>query len=184
MHLRAASFRVLCHSEIESYLEDLARDLHSLAWKLWKNHSYPSHTLTCLLGFTEVQTSPPAETLEPGDRSRLYADIRTPLEKANRAWSHSHRMNNGVKEENVLRLFLPIGIGTDQLDQTLLNDLSSFGTSRGEIAHKSPTSTIQFLDPKSELETVQSLVEGLRSLDDATGREIARLKRVWARLAP
>lgn len=181
VHLRTGSFRVLCHAEIESYLEDVALELYVEAWSLWTNHSYPSHTLTCLIGFSGVQTASPAESLA-APSGTAYTDIRIPLEKANNLWRSLHRNNNGIKEANVLRLFLPIGIRTAVLDQTLLNDLTSFGTSRGEIAHSSPTSTTHFLDPKSELDTVVALVSDLRSLDEVVDTELAHLRRASRRL--
>jgi len=181
VHLRTASFRVLCHSEIESFLEDVALELYSEAWNLWDKHSWPSHTLTCILGFSDVATSRPAEALSDLTGSS-YADIRVPLTKANNVWRDSHRKNNGVKEANVLRLFLPIGISATDLDQTLLNDLNSFGISRGEVAHRSSTGVATLLDPRAEYDTVRHLVGALRPLDALVAAETVRLRRTANRL--
>lgn len=87
VHIHTASFRVLSHAEIESYFEDRAVEVQSLAWELWKHFSRPSHTLTCLLGFSGVATFSPAESLSKASgNQKAYIDVAVPLEKANNVW--------------------------------------------------------------------------------------------------
>lgn len=181
VHLRTASFLFLCHAEIESYIEEIALGLHQETWQLWQTYRWPSHGLTCLLGFSEVATSLPPEGLAATGSS--YSEVAVPLEKANNAWRFAHRYNNGVKEKDILRLLLPIGIPASVLDQTLLNDLNSFGSARGDIAHRSPTSVTNLLDPQTEFASVNLLVDALQPLDEFIHRETLRLRRISRKLS-
>lgn len=182
VHLRTASFRVLAHAEIESYLEDRASDVHGMAWDLWKNYSHPSHTLTCLLGFSGISTFPPPDTLSaPAGSQKRYVDIAVPLDKANNVWRKSLKNNNGLRERDLLALLLPIGIHHSLLDQTLLNDLNSFASARGEVAHTSAVGVTTLFDPKTEYDRVLQLVAGLSILDSALEDEVKALRRVLRR---
>jgi hypothetical protein len=171
----SASFRVLSHAEIESYLEESALAIHSAAWDLWNKHQHATLSLACLLGFSEVTTGP--RSIKQGN-----TDVSAPLQKANNAWREALRNNHGIKEINVLTLFLPVGIQQSELDQTMLNDLSSFGSSRGDIAHSSSVTLGALLDPKAEWETVEGLLVSLKSLDCLVERELKLHHRQLARL--
>lgn len=182
VHLRTASFRVLAHAEIESFIEERASELFGLAWDLWHRHREPSLALTCLISFSGVPTSPPPETVGQAD-SKFYVDVAVPLQKVNDAWRRSLRSNNGIKEKNVLALFLPVGIAHDALDQTLLNDLSSFGQLRGDIAHNSATGVTTLFDPKTEFDRVSTLIAGLATLDETVEVQAGPLRRRLRRLS-
>jgi predicted nucleotidyltransferase len=182
VHIRTVSFRVLAHAEIESYLEDRASEIHGVAWELWKKYRQPSHTLTCLLGFSGVSTFPPAESLTVlSGGQRHYVDIAIPLDKANNVWKDNLRRNNGLRERDVLSLLLPIGVQHSILDQTLLNDLNSFGSARGEVAHTSTVGVTTFFDPKTEYSRVLQILEALSGLDEALEDQVTVLARVLRR---
>jgi len=63
-----------------------------------------------------------------------------------------------------LRILLPLGLTKSDIDRTWLNSLDSFGTARGETAHKS-IGMQQSIDPATELKTVNEIIEGLKDID-------------------
>jgi len=120
-----------------------------------------------LISYGGFETSlPPKKLGGDPDNQKSYDDITKPLEKAQGVWRNVHRKNHGVKEENVLALLLPLGVHADQLDPTLLADLSSFGTARGEVAHTSTVGIAKWADPKDELDRASALVASLLGLDE------------------
>jgi hypothetical protein len=72
--------------------------------------------------------------------------------------------NHGIKEENVRRILLPLGIGAGDIDSVWLGTIHAFGTNRGETAHTS-IRTQQPPDAGGEFLVVSEIVEGLRKID-------------------
>ena len=75
--------------------------------------------------------------------------------------------NHGLKESNILALLLPIGIDNDSIDSAWLSTMNTFGTQRGVAAHTSASSykASQPPDPKIELDTVNEVLIGLKTID-------------------
>jgi hypothetical protein len=72
--------------------------------------------------------------------------------------------NNGIKEKNLMKLLVPIGINFQELDSTWLSTINSYGKSRGDIAHQSYSVHTQ-LDRDTEEENVYHVIEGIKELD-------------------
>ena len=51
--------------------------------------------------------------------------------------THVTRENHGIKEKNILGLLLPVGVLETDLDPVWMGTMSSFGASRGVVAHTS-----------------------------------------------
>lgn len=75
-----------------------------------------------------------------------------------------HSNNHGVREENLLRLILPIGVKKADIDHFWMTNLSEFGRRRGEVAHQAMRAQ-QAIDPQNELMVVNDLISGLGHLD-------------------
>jgi hypothetical protein len=72
--------------------------------------------------------------------------------------------NHGVKDVNILRMLLPIGIQESQLSQTWLATMNSFGVERGHVAHS--THAVQTPpDPAVENTRVQQILQDLANVD-------------------
>lgn len=183
-HLRAISFRILVHAEIESFIEDRAHDLFDAAWNAWKNHRVPSRVLSALLAFSgHSMPTPPSKLGSPGKKN--YDDSDGLLSRAKKRWKDDVYKNNyGVKEANVLALLLPLGIDGGDLDTTLLADLTSFGGSRGAVAHKSSVGVTIHADPKSEYDKAIQLVVELASIDELIGHALDELNKMRRALSP
>lgn len=167
----AISFRVLSHAEIESYLEDRAMSATVQAWEAWSKYGIATRTALSLIAFSGTEMSAPPETLqakqisqEKGWKEKIDIDskLKLAITKYN---NHVKRKNHGVKEENILAIFLPIGIRPEKIDQTLLADLNSFGESRGFAAHSNTKRAQQGIDPKSEHDRVVNITTALVELD-------------------
>jgi hypothetical protein len=159
----ARAYVLLVHAEIESYLEDRARDVADTAEKRWKKKGSHSNVIRSVFGFHSHTKNEP---WKPFDKTP--AKIQSALNSYATLISNNH----GIKEANVCRLLFPIGIEYRSLNATWLINLDSFGSFRGSLAHLSSIKTQQPVDPETEFKRVAEIVKGLRSLD----RKINRLK--------
>ncbi|HUV56297.1 MAG TPA: HEPN domain-containing protein [Dehalococcoidales bacterium] len=169
---KTVAYRVLAHAEIESYIEDRAYEAALTATTEWENSKKVSKTLLGLLAFSgqtmgeppdSVNPSQPSQTSNWDDKIRISNKIKTAMNIFYNAIINNH----GIKEKNILRLLLPIGIEVDKLDPVLLADLNSFAEVRGEAAHLSASKyrAKQQINPKDELRTVESLANRLIDID-------------------
>ncbi|WP_290525924.1 HEPN domain-containing protein [Alcanivorax sp.] len=168
---RTRGYRVLVHAEIESYLEDVAREAVTQAIQKWKSNKKPSTILLAFLaayhsGWNSNDDRENEEIVRLAKaRSRVKDSINEAIDIAQKQYITNVRDNHGVKEKNFKRLIIPLGIEIDELDGTWLTNLDNFGASRGETAHKTKRATGQ-INPEDEYKTVQSLVKGLKELDE------------------
>lgn len=181
VHIRAVSFRLLVHAEIEQFLEDRALELATAGLSAFKKSRVVTPVALGLVAFAGFETvKAPSKLGGDSTNQRAYEDYGVLIERANRAWRYELNNNHGVKETNVLALFLPLGINPADLDSTLLADLSSYGLSRGQAAHSSSVSVAKLADPKDELQKANQLISDLRVLDACVTSELSRVLRVTA----
>ena len=76
------------------------------------------------------------------------------------------KSNHGIKEENIRKLFGPLGYKIDDFDSSFISTLSSFGALRGETAHTSANKTQQTLDQNTELTRIRDLLVGIESFEN------------------
>lgn len=166
------AYRVLAHAEIESYIEDRAYEVASTAIGEWNNKKKVSKTLLGLLAFSGQNMEEPPDSVNPSQPSQVSTwgnkiRISNKINAAMNVFCNAITNNHGIKERNLLRLLLPIGIEADKFDPVLLADLNSFAEVRGEVAHLSASKyrAKQQVDPRDELRTVESLVNRLIDID-------------------
>jgi hypothetical protein len=183
VHLRAISFRILVHAEVEQFIEERGYELFDEAWKAWESHRVPSRTLSSLLAFSGFTMCTPPSSV--GAVGKIDCDnMDAQLNRAKNHWKNEvYKKNNGVKETNVLDLLLPLGIDGKILDTTLLADLNSFGGRRGAVAHKSSVRVGSFADPKDEFNQAKQLVAALVSIDDLVARALDELNKTKTALS-
>jgi hypothetical protein len=160
---RVRGYRLLVHAEIESYIEDRTRMIVSATLNSWLRHHRPSRVLTNLLAFHLVQ-----QAISKNQLKDVFT-TNTPhtddaAKSAAQAYFKLLSDNHGIREEHILRILLPLGIRTPDIDPAWLSTIDTFGRSRGETAHTSmkvQTSP----DPATEFKTVTDIMSGLHVMD-------------------
>ena len=160
----ARAYRLLTHAEIEHFLEDLCELTAIRAVNEWVTHRMLARTTLAILAYGEGNYAPTPTSLPSG---RPNLDQR--LDKAKDSLSTYVRVeNNGIKESNVLRMMLPVGIREADFPTGWLQQIDSFGEHRGITAHTGTLGTGRVANaphPHSEYATVISIRNGLRKLD-------------------
>lgn len=157
-HTRA--FLVLSHAEIETYLEEWAKDIARAAEVVWTNSQRIVTPLAFLLSWSQERLTIPDAigTSTSTTGSPRLAEITKRLFPA---YYKRIKDNDGVKEKNVLNLFAPLGISSGPLAGTLLPNLDALGTIRGTHAHHSVKAVTSVLDPETEYKRIIAVVTDL-----------------------
>lgn len=158
---RARAFRLLAHAEIESYLEDIAFDTANKAYDIWQQRGLSTQPLIALVAFSEANSRDLTGKISLNNYDDLEGRIKRSINSFN---SYTKGRNNGIKEADLLRLLLPIGITESDIDPVWLSTTNSFGGSRGETAHGSWRVTNP-PDPQNEFNTVKQILQGLSDID-------------------
>lgn len=149
------SFLLLSHAEFEYYFEKVGEKTAKQALDKWvANHNHKSKVLMSLASFIDnTERIKHAENLEDKIKAivgQYFAILKN---------------NNGIKKDSILKILCPIGVEHDQIDNSWLNTITSFGSSRGEIAHTS--ARIQSLkDPSDIRNDVVYLMRELSLVDE------------------
>jgi hypothetical protein len=149
---RTRAYLVLCHAEVEHFLELRASGVVTQAKAKWDADGRARSPLLCLMGHYHKELP-----------------VRTPisarLQHAIKLFEGHVGSNHGVKEINVLRLLLPIGVALTDLDPLWLADMETFGTLRGSVAHTSARAVSTPPDPNQARLLVGRVISGLESVD-------------------
>jgi len=149
-NLRA--YRVLIHAEIEYYVETLVREKVKKSLDAWKQRHKTNKTLLSLMSYGKRDG-----TLKNKLDTRIHSVICD--------FYGIIKQNHGIKESNMVQLLIPIGVDQDQISQTLLSNLDSFGTLRGEQAHTT-FKTQQLINPDDEVARVNNIIIDLKELEE------------------
>ncbi len=115
----------LIHSELESYFELVALKVVDL-YQTNRMDSTQAKLFTNSIFFYNHK-------VYEGQNE----DVATRLDKSINLYKASISQNNGIKEKDILKLLLPIGIPLANIDSVWLASINSFGALRGEIMHNS-----------------------------------------------
>ena len=156
------SYVVLAHAEIEFFCEELALDTAQRALNKFVTNNKISLVLRKIVAYYV------------GRQRASWRDTITPsqgtVDTAFKSYKGDVDGNNGLKTQNLHKLFHPLGLM--DLDAAWLGVMNSFGSKRGNLAHKGLKAQNQ-LDAQTELRRVErDLLPGLRKI----AREIKKLK--------
>ena len=160
-YYRTAAFLLLAHAEVEEFLEQRCLEVASAAVAAWTVDSVPRSTIVALAAFSHAKGK--AALPKPGQTGR--PQIREVLDSAKRSYSLVVHKNNGVKEENLLNLLLPLGIRESQIPTDFLNAMNTLGSIRGGYAHRRVGAQTP-PDPVDSMKLTTRVVCGLWRLDD------------------
>lgn len=169
---RTLAYCILCHAEMESYLEDRALEVALNAKKSWDERGKVCKTLLGLLAFSgqDIEEPPNAVNLDTPEPPRLSEDkiqLTKRIDVAMNVFYYAVKKNNGIKEKNIHRLLLPIGVAPSDIDPILIADMNSFAEQRGEIAHLSwrKYRATQQINPQNELRKIKSIISRIIKID-------------------
>lgn len=154
------SYLLLVHAEIEAFFEDRVLEKLDSAFAKWSVTRKKSTCLKSVLAFSGNDIS--YEGIRKSDSNNIEF-------RMNKAVNHFKNMvykNNGVKQNDIIKLFIPVGIELNELDDTWLNIMESFGSTRGNIAHNSLRVQNQ-LDRNSEKNRINNqIIPEIERLDE------------------
>lgn len=166
----ARSYRLLAHAEIEHFIEDIAWEAVKSKVADWKNNKKASDLLICFLACYHAGWGD--ETIEEvsgstGTKHKKASEVsaESAIEIARELYLKRIDQNHGVREENLRKILIPVGVRIGELSTTWLASMDSFGKDRGMVAHKR-IGVQQAIDPRSEYDNIQALIIGLKELDE------------------
>jgi hypothetical protein len=160
------SYLVLSHAEIEACLEDLARNVLVKAKERWKSAGRARSALVAVMAYHEGNLGQPAKKLLTSSAQKPALTLDQRIKVACDAYDdYARKDNHGVREKNLLRLLLPVGVREEDLDLSWVAEMDSFGIQRGRVAHGEAKSVNVQIDPDVARGQVEAIVQGLRDLD-------------------
>lgn len=170
----AKAYRLLCHAEIEHYIEDAAKSVVLNKISAAKMGKVSMTSLT-LLAYHKVNWE--GLLADEDEKTTLLKSespnvLRQPLGKLldDAAQEYLNKIlnkNHGIRRENLQRMLKPTGIDFDRLDQTWLTQIDEFGKQRGLTAHTTSIGVTRSIDPKDENDRIELLRIGLEALDES-----------------
>jgi hypothetical protein len=148
---RMHAYVLLAHAELEEYLEELGRDVVLKAERLSGSNSC-APVISRLIYLKNKGT---------GKFNQATPDA---IATAVKFYQDIVNANNGIKEPNVMALFMPLGLTHDDFNSTLMGNLNTFGRVRGGIAHTAQKLR-QGVQPSAERKAVDDILGDLLSLD-------------------
>ena len=144
------AFCLLCHAELEAYLEDITKEVVDRAITKWTSNKTIISPIIFHLAFNYKQEAGKA-------KESPYQMVI----KSHKALIDGIKKNNGIKEHNLSGFFKPIGY---EIDPTLQSTLNTYGKNRGDIAHTS-FNTQQPLDTTTEKNNISQILNALAVFD-------------------
>lgn len=149
---KVRAYIFLVHAEIEYYIEQIALEEVEKAKNDWSSNSNRNIIKPVIfhLAFKYAYLDKQAKKLPFEMVMTSYQNLVKTIRK-----------NNGIKSDNLDNIFKFIGF---RIDNTLKSTLDSFGTLRGEIAHKGITA-YNAPDPYSQRNNIHTILSGLKEFD-------------------
>lgn len=169
--IQALGFRILCTAEIEHYVEERSIEVAKTALASWKARKHISPTILNASLFSGGPFPTPPDTVHPAPADQKdWDDLVSPNQRIERSVSNYIRYvlkeNHGVREKNLMKMLVPLGLDLRAQDQTLISRLDNLGSLRGDAAHLSTRQAVRVgVDPATELGRIKDLRDGLRLLD-------------------
>jgi hypothetical protein len=161
---RTRAYLVLCHAEVESFVEEWAKEIARASENAWKKSGRLTQPLAFLVFTLSDGMGVPESLSSPKARIGRQSLSET-LSKILPEYYKRIKDNNGIKEKNILNLFGPMGIDSTAFPATLFPNLDAFGAARGEHAHHSARAVTSAIDPETEFKRVSNLLTELAVLD-------------------
>lgn len=142
------ALRLLVHAELESYIEELAKKIFDEGVTKWQEEKIGTFQICSLfIWHAAIETKEDSNT----KAHQIFHKYR----------ENVLRNNNGIKEENLKKLFNPLGYKIESFSAEFLANLDTYGAERGQVAHSSASAIQTQLDYQTEVDKINDLVNGL-----------------------
>ncbi|MEV5742602.1 HEPN domain-containing protein [Microbispora rosea] len=170
VHECARAFRLLAHAEFEAFIEERAQQIVTRAVNEWLSQGSIRPSLLALVAFESSTGWKETTILAANEKQKKAPDLTERVDDARKKYlNYVIMMNNGIKEKNLLRILLPLGVREEHINEQWLSTLEAWATARGELAHKSGKPQ-KLLDPHAEYDTVRYLQKGFEDIDEVLER--------------
>lgn len=159
-HLKG--FRLLCHAEFEDYFESIALRIFDESVDVWKKKNIANFQIASF--FVEH------ERIESSDNTLTKSFQIIQYYKKNIIDT-----NHGIKEQNIKKMYAPLGFEMKDFDPILFAELDSFGKDRGESAHSSEKHTSVQLDKDTEFARVERLLGLIENFEQVIRNKYSKL---------
>jgi hypothetical protein len=127
---KGAAYLVLSHAAVEEFFESIAGGIVSRSETKFKSSGKINRVIAFVMfshgGEKNLPDQLPNKDIHSSLVITAIGNYKKSLDK-----------NNGIKEYNLCRLFLPLGYTFEKVDPLLLPELDALGSARGDLAHKS-----------------------------------------------
>ena len=176
-HDRAAGYRLLAHAEIQSFIESMVRDALTRCVESAKTNAVGLSTDWLFTCYNQTEHFKNLEKTVFKSAQQYAIVIVDTGNFANHIEGIAREFitkvinrNNGIREANILRLLIPVGVPLAVIESAVqgswLQKIDEFGEERGKTAHRSARDRSarvnNLVDPKTEYETVQVILEGIK----------------------
>jgi hypothetical protein len=148
---RARGFTLIAHAEVETFLEQIVLVYVDRKTDDWLLRGKPSNCIAALARTAARQGA------EKGTLRDVVKLGKTQLS------NYLATQNHGVRENNLKRMFLPIGFELSSLPSGFVATLDSWGHHRGALAHVGGYVAIP--NPKDEYDKVRVVLAYLAKVD-------------------
>ncbi len=152
---RARAFTLLAHAEVETYLENVVLGYVDRRVTEWLVGGSPS---MCVVGLVKTAQ----RVVKSADTDQLSIQDVVLLGKRQLS-SYITTRNHGVRERQLSRLFIPIGLELAMLPSGFSQTMDAWGRRRGGYAHQGGFVAIP--TPKSEYDDARQIIDYLVKID-------------------
>lgn len=161
---KLAAFRLLVHAEIEGYMENKAKDGLSLFRSKISSGNLDLKTIASIYAISiAIAIAGNDKVSLPISWNYNSDDFKEKVEDVLKQCDRLIVNNNGIKGSSYFMLSLMAGKLPEDIDQGLGATLTSYGRSRGDVAHKSVVHVRTFSAPSAELSVAKQLLAGLEA---------------------
>ena len=161
--MNCRAFIAFSHAEFEHYLESISLRILNAAIEQWQKKSELGRVAVAILAFRRREnTSIPDNPKDAGKKNTLASILMEAFATQKGVISGNH----GIKPKNFSEIYTPLGITENDIEETLLIQLSNTGSHRGDLVHKSATISLPLIrDPFSDEEKEVDLLVELERFD-------------------
>jgi hypothetical protein len=133
----ARAFVTLAHAEFEYFAEEVFRGLSQASLNGAASGVFGRPAIA-LLAFSGLDSLKGGTFLSSGPK-KVSRKLSTRIGSAHGEFVQLLDSNNGIREKHLASMAVPVGLDASAVDNTWLNDLEAFCSSRGAFAHMSRT---------------------------------------------